>query len=141
MPRLRSTGFPHCPTSLRREKFWQLRAPIWSTSAYSATDPHLVRLEDLGDDGQPGLLPRFGEEPEPLLLEPLEGVGRGPRLEGPSAQEVGARRLDVLGHRPQLLPRLDRAGPGHHADSPAADRDAVDADDGVGRRAPPGSRA
>ena len=37
IPRLSRTGRPAFPTSRRSEKFCMLRAPIWNTSAYSAT--------------------------------------------------------------------------------------------------------
>src|SRR6185436_16049050 len=47
--------------------------------------------------------------------------------------QVRAGTLDALGHRAELLPRLNRARARHHADMPAADRGAVDADDGVRR--------
>ncbi len=36
-PRLRSTGLPLAATFRKSEKFFMLRAPIWSMSAYSAT--------------------------------------------------------------------------------------------------------
>ena len=83
---------PHCPTSLRSEKFWAVARADLKDVGVLRDDAHLVRLEHLGHDGEPGLLARLGEQPEPLLLEPLERVGRGARLERSAAQQVGASR-------------------------------------------------
>ena len=44
-----------------------------------------LRLEHLGDHGQPGQLAGLGEVLQALLLQSLEGVGRGARLERPPA--------------------------------------------------------
>ena len=91
--------------------------------------------------GSPVALRASARSPEPLLLEPLERVGRGARLERAAARDLGTPGLDALGHRPELLPRLDGARPGHHGEAPAADRGSVDADDGIGRVHLAGSRA
>jgi hypothetical protein len=73
----------------------------------------------------------FLQQREPVLLEPLEGVGRRARLERPAAEHVGARRLDPLGHRVELGLRLHRARAGHDHDLAAPDRDAVHLELGV----------
>ena len=86
----------------------------------------LVGLHDLGDHGQPRGLARLVQELEPFLLEPLEGVGRGPRFEGPAAQDVRPAGLDALGHGQELRARLDGAGPGHDHELLAADGHPVD---------------
>src|SRR3990167_4837380 len=67
------------------------------------------------------------EELEPLVLEPLERVGRGPRLEGAATEDVRARGLHALGGLEQLQARLHRAGARHHHDGLAADRHVADA--------------
>src|SRR6266436_10348315 len=88
---------------------------------------HALRLEDFRHDGQPGAFARVRQVLEPLLLEPLEGVWRGARLEGAPAEDLGARRLDRVGHLPHLRLRLHRAGAGHDHDGLASDGNAIDA--------------
>ena len=76
MPRLSITGLPASPTACSSAKFCMLRVPTWSMSAYDATSVDVVRVDDLGDDRQPGLLAHVGEDLQPGLAEPLEGVRR-----------------------------------------------------------------
>ena len=88
---------------------------------------HALGLEHLGDHRQPGALARLRQVAEPLLLQPLEGVGRGARLVGAAPQDLGPRCLDRVRHLEHLRLGLDRAGPRHHHHVVAAHRDPVDA--------------
>ena len=74
-----------------------LRAPICTTSATSATGLDVARVHQLGDDRQAGALLGLGEQPQPLLPEALEGVGRRARLVGAAAEHRRAGRLDDVG--------------------------------------------
>ena len=76
----------------------------------------------LGDDGQTRLLAGLGQQLQALFLQALEAVGAGARLEGAAAQAGRSRLLDHVGDVEDLLPALDGAGPGDHADGTAADR-------------------
>ena len=51
-------------------------------------------IEYLDNEGKPELAPGFDEQLQALLPEPLEGVGRRPRLEGITAQNRGSGVLD-----------------------------------------------
>ena len=66
-----------------------------------ADEVDVVRVDDLGDDGQPGRFAHVGEDAQACLTETLEGVGRRARLVGTAAQQ---RRAGGLGH----LRRLER---------------------------------
>src|SRR6058998_896542 len=88
----------------------------------------LVGLHDLGDDRQPGLALRFGQQLQSLVLEPLEGVRRGARLERAAAEDARAGGLHFLRGVEQLQPRLDRARAGHDDDPCSADRHVADTD-------------
>ena len=105
-----------------------LRAPIWMTSATSSTGLEVARVHALGDDRQAGLLLGLGEQPQALLAEPLERVGRGARLVGAAAEQRAAGRLDDARGAERLVARLDRARPGDHREVLAADPAAVDLD-------------
>ena len=82
---------------------------------------HLLDRHHLGHDRQPGLAPGGDEQVEPRPAEPLEGVGRGARLEHPAAEHVGAVVADEAGGVADLLAALDRAGTRHHHEPRAAD--------------------
>jgi hypothetical protein len=86
---------------------------------------HALRLEYLRHHGEARALARFCEVLEPLLLEPLEGIGRGARLERAAAEDFGPRRLDGVGNFPNLRLRLHRAGACHDHDGVGPDGDAV----------------
>ena len=75
-------------------------------------DLHIGRVRDLADDRQPGLLACLGQELEALDAEPLEGVGRGARLEGATAHDGRALALDPAGRGQDLVARFDGAGAG-----------------------------
>ena len=89
------------------------------------------RLHDLGDDGQPGGLLRLAEQFKALLVQALEGVGRGAGLEGAAPQHPRAAGLHGLGHGDDLLPALHAAGPCDDLEVPPADLRASTVDDGV----------
>ena len=95
-----------------------LRAPIWSTSAYSATTPTLSGSSTSVTTGSPVALRASARSRSPSSLEPLEGVGRGARLERPAAQEVGPAGPDALGRRQELLPDSTEQGPAMTATRP-----------------------
>jgi hypothetical protein len=85
-----------------------------------------VCVDDLGDDGQPRLVPDLGEDAQTLLAEALEGVRRGAWLVGPAAQQRGSRRLRHLGRLESLLMGLDRARPGDEREGVRPDGHAPD---------------
>ena len=69
-------------------------------------------IHDLGDDGKPGLAPDPREDLQALLLEPVEGIGRGPGLERAAPQQ---RRTRCRGDPARLrhhFGSLDGAGAG-----------------------------
>ena len=107
-----------------------LRAPICSTSAYSATSRHVFGGDDFGDDGQAVSLAGRGQQLQAVFLHALEAVGAGARLERAAAQRRRAGLLDRAGRGEDLLFALDGAGPGDDADVPAADGEAAGLDDG-----------
>ena len=83
---------------------------------------HLLDRHHFGDDRQPGLLARQGQQFQPFLGQSLEGIGIGARLERPAAQADRAGFLHGVGDFQQLRFALDAARPGDHADLLAADR-------------------
>ena len=76
---------------------------------------------DFRDNGQPCPFPGVAEQLQPLGPQALEGVGRGPGLESPPAQEGGSRRFDVGGHGLNLFLAFHRAGTGYQRQTPAPD--------------------
>ena len=78
-------------------------------------------VHDLGDDRQPGLRARVGEDLEAGLAEPLEGVRARARLVRAAAQHRGTRVADDARDRERLLACLDRARPGDQGERAAAD--------------------
>ena len=93
---------------------------------------HLLRRHDFGDDGQPGLFTRLGQDFQPFFAHALETVGRAARLERAAAQNRCAGFFDRPGRFQQLLAAFDGARPGHQDDLIAADLDAIDINHGVG---------
>ena len=78
--------------------------------------------------GKPTCRPAFCEQVQPRVFHPLERVGRGARLERAAAQQGCAGRLDRRRRGLDLRLALDRARPGNHRDTPAADFDPADVD-------------
>ena len=73
-----------------------------------------------------------GQQLKALLLQSLERVRRGARLEGVAAQDGGARLCHRLCRGEELLSRFDGTGPGDRRKMPAADQYATtDIDDRV----------
>ena len=66
----------------------------------------LADVHELGDDGQAGLLAGRGQDLQCGLAEPLEGVRRGARLVGATAQHAGTRGLHHMGGAEGLLAGL-----------------------------------
>ena len=72
-------------------------------------DVHLLEerqlrdVHDLGHDRQPGSLSGLQKQGDPVPAKPLEGVGRGARLERAAAQQSRARGLHRLGDAADLL--------------------------------------
>ena len=81
----------------------------------------MLRRHHLGDDRQAGRFARLGQQFQSLLLQPLEAVRAGARLERAAAQAGRARLLDDMGDLQDLLSALHRTRPGDDADRAAAD--------------------
>ena len=104
-----------------------LRAPICSTSAYSADELDVFGGHDFGHDGQAGLVAGGGEQLAGLLPSTLEAVRTGARLERSAAERRRAGLLSPRGRSDDLLFAFDRAGAGDDARVAAADREAAGA--------------
>ena len=91
----------------------------------------MVRLHDLGDDGQPGGLLGLAEQLQALFVQALEGVGRGAGLERAAPKHPRAAGLHRLGHFDDLLTGLHAAGPRDDLEVPSADLDASAVDHGI----------
>src|SRR5262245_28171912 len=76
----------------------------------------MLGRHDFSNDGQPGLSTSQSEQFEPLLFQSLETVRAGARLEGSATQTRGTGVLDGVRDVEDLLPALDRARAGDHAD-------------------------
>ena len=87
------------------------------------------RVHQLGDDRQAGLLLGLGEQPQALLSEALEGVGRGAGLVGAAAEQRGAGVAHGAGGDQDLVARLDGARPGDEREVLTADLSSLDVDD------------
>ena len=109
------------------------RAPTWKMSEYLADQLDLADVHDLGDELQ---VVRIGCAPEhlkPLLAQALEAVRRAARLEGASAQNLGAGALDGRRACHDLLFGFRRARPGHDDHLVTAYPHVVEDDHGVFR--------
>ena len=95
MPRLSSTGLPHSATPPEQREVLHVAGADLQDVRVLGHHLDLVRLHDLGHHRQAGLLLASAQQLEAVLLEPLEGVGRGARLEGAAAEHVRAGRLDA----------------------------------------------
>ena len=91
---------------------------------------NLRRLHHLRDDGETRALPRLREEAEPIKTEPLEGVRRGARLEGPAAEEGRPCVGYALRNFKELVARFNRAGARHQRQGAAADQRIAHFDNG-----------
>ncbi len=103
------------------------RAPICTTSAYSAMASACMPFSSSVTIGQAGLLARFGEDLQAVDAEAVEGERRRARFERTAAQHRGAGGLDGTRDAQRLLAGLDGARPGDErergtaADGPTAD--------------------
>ena len=95
-----------------------LRAPICSTSAYSATSVDVFAGDDFGDDGEAGFVAGRGQQFEAFFFQALEAVGAGARLERAAAEGRRAGLLDRAGRGDDLLFAFDGAGAGDDAEVP-----------------------
>ena len=86
-------------------------------------------VHELGDDRKAGLGLGLGEQPQPLLAEPLEGVRARARLVGAAAEHRRAGAADDVGGGEQLVARLDGARPGDEGEVVAADLAPSDVED------------
>ena len=86
----------------------------------------VAHVHQLGDDRQAGLRLRLGEQPQALLAEALEGVGRRARLVGAAAQQRGAGVAHDARGLQRLLARLHGAGTGDQREVVPADLAPVD---------------
>ena len=106
-----------------------LRVPICSMSAYSATSVDVVRVDDLGDDRQAGLVAHVGEDlAGPASPSPWKAYGEVRGLKAPPRSSVAPAALAICGGLERLLGRLDRARPGDERERVRADRHAADPD-------------
>jgi hypothetical protein len=92
-------------------------------------------VDGFGNDAESELLADLGENLEAGEAEPLEGVRRGTRLVGASAEEAHTGGFQAFGDGEALLLGLDGTGAGDESDVGASGEDVArgsgDADDGV----------
>ena len=112
-----------------------LRAPICSMSAYSLTQETSRGSRTSVTTGQPRLPRGLLQNLQALQPQPLERVGRRPRLEGAAAEHVGAASLTARAIRQDLLLALHAAGAGDD-DEPLPEPDLPRGDDAPGRARP-----
>ena len=98
-----------------------LRAPIWITSATSSTGSRSRASMTSVTIGRPVCGLGLGQQPQALLAQALEGVGRGARLVGAAAEHRGPGGRHRVGGVQRLLARLDGARAGDHREVVAAD--------------------
>ena len=89
----------------------------------------MLRVHDLGDNRQTGLLARDFQQLQPLEPHALKRIGRGARLESAAAEHGRAAFLDLLCNPDDLLLALDRARSRHERQRAAADLRIADTDD------------
>jgi hypothetical protein len=91
----------------------------------------IAHVHQLGDDRKARLGLGLGEQPQPLLAQPLEGVGRGARLVGAAAQQGCAGIAHHACGLERLLARLDRARARDQGEVLPADLAALDVQHGA----------
>ena len=125
-------GRPLRAASVMRGKILRVARADLQDVGVLGDELHVALGQHLGDDAQVVFLGRHLQQPQALLGQALELIGRGAGLERAAAQEGRAAGLDRLGGGHELLLALDRAGAGHVAELfPGADLLPVDLDDGV----------
>src|ERR1019366_6420046 len=126
-PRLSSTGLRNLPARLSREKFCMLRAPIWTTSAHSATSSRLSL----------SMASVTMRRPKRSRISALMRVRGCAGLIGAAAEELRAGGGHIFGNGEGLIAALYGTRPGYHGKVAASDGGvransrAGEADDGV----------
>ena len=133
-PRFSSTGLPAFPTALSSEKFCMLRAPTWSMSASSATASTSTVSITSVTTGSSSLVADLAQDLEPVGAVALE-ASKGWSAACRRRRECRPRQRlrTACGAVAQAVFGLDRAGPGDHRESDAADVRLAEADDRVVR--------
>src|SRR5262249_23480844 len=103
-PRLSSTGRPLPPTPPITPS--SSPAPPRQPVGVGGPPLPLLGAHPLRHHRQACLRPRLGQQLQPLVLQALEAVGTGARLERPAAQARGPALLDRVRHLENLLPAL-----------------------------------
>ena len=99
--------------------------------AYLLDQFDLTEVHDLGDQLQVVAVGRGAQQAQALLPHALEAIRAAARLEGASAQDLGAGALHRDGAGFDLLLALGRARTGHDDHLVAAYPHVIDHDDGV----------
>ena len=132
-PRLSSTGLRRRPACLSSEKFCMLRAPIWITSAHSATRSRDSLSIASVTMRRPKRSRISGHDARGLEAQALKGVRRGAGLVSAAAEELRAGRRRPARRWRRPVPTLDGAGTGDDGQIASADGSVGSgkADDGV----------
>ena len=128
-PSLEHDGLARTPDRTQEAKVLHIACANLENVGIGGDRIHGLDHRDLGHNGEPCLFACLGEVFQPLLLKPLECVGRGARLVRAAADELCAARFDDLRRREQLFTRLDGAGARHDHRIPVADLYAAHVDD------------
>ena len=91
----------------------------------------VLDVHQLRHDGKPRLLLGNLQQAQALLVQTLEVIRRGARLERAAAKQLRARGLDGLGDIDDLLLGFHGARPRDHGEMPAAELRVAHAHDGV----------
>ena len=92
-------------------------------SAYCIDQVERFVIDGFGDDEQAEAVADLGHDLQPFFAQTLERIGRGARLVGASAEELGSGAGDALGNGEGLVAALDGAGAGDDGEVGAADGD------------------
>src|SRR5262249_15941079 len=107
-----------------------LRAPTWSTSAYSATRATCSGAITSVTTASPVWSRASATGCKPFSFIPSQLYALAPAIDPPPAEPVAARLLPDVGGLQDLVAALHRARPGDDADVAAADLEAERRDDG-----------
>ena len=128
IPPLEQDGLPHLAQPLQQGEVLHVPGSDLEDIGVFVHQIDVFRIDNLGNDLQAGSLPSLRQQLQSFLFQALKIVGRGPRLVGPAAQNLGAGRLDAIGRRHELFPVLDRAGTGHDHELVSSDTETVHPD-------------
>ena len=109
-PRLSSAGRPGAPDLGQQRVVLHVARADLDDVGDLQHGVEVAHVHQLGDDRQPRLGLRLGEQAQALLAEPLEGVGGSAGLVGAAAEQGRARVAHDARGLQHLLARLDRAG-------------------------------